>query len=154
MQDGDDAAERRIAELSLALDVVSMLDARTGAESRNALLRCVELANARAVRHGDPFSLVVVRLPADADAPHIVALLMASTRRTDVVASWGSWYVAVLLDRVGRDSWEVPWNRLERHVPAVAGRVVHGDGTTPADELVADAEGLGGAGGGGVAIPL
>jgi len=119
-----DEAHARIAELELALAVTTSVDPRTGMLSRNTFLDSVELAMHRMQRYDRAFGLLICALdPAD-DARHITAVLSASIRAIDRIATWDEWTLAVMFEGLAQSSWQGPWRRISDHLSAISARFV------------------------------
>ena len=142
------AAERRIAELEMALDVLSATDGRTGLASRNALIDAAGRELHRIRRYGGSFGVLVCRLtPAD-DAAHIGALTAAGLRNLDLVATWGEWFIGILFEGLGVDNHSLVWERIRPLLPVESAAFAFADPdsrpelSTGAEDLVAAAESL------------
>ena len=134
-----DEMRAQVGELELALAVTSLVDARTGMASRNALLDVTQRELHRQSRYGQPVGVLVCRLsPAD-DAAHVSAVMQALVRSIDQVATWDEWCVGVLLDNLTPDLVPVVWERLADHVPGSA-CFAFPQGPVTADELLVAAE--------------
>lgn len=133
-------AEQRIAELELALDVTGMYDSRTGARSRNALLDAIEYQARWCARHGTTFGVVVIHVPAAADGAHSAAVVAASLRSTDVVATWDEWTVGVVLPGLRPEAAPALWSRVAPNLTVADAVAVFPEEEVPADDLLIAAE--------------
>jgi GGDEF domain-containing protein len=138
------AARERIAELEMALDVLSATDGRTGLASRNALIDAAARELHRTRRYGGTFGALVCSLtPAD-DGAHIAAITAAGLRDLDVVATWGEWTIGILFEGLSPDDHEQVWDRIRTLLPVDAAAFAFPDPDTgtsiDADELIAAAE--------------
>lgn len=132
--------EEEVRALQLSLDVSGSIDPRTGLANRNGMVDAIEERRRWLEREGEPFTVMLVLLPAAVDGPHVAALLQAALRDVDRVASWDEWVLGAVLPGLTEENFDVVAGRVRRGLllaQILPERVVFGvSADTPADQML------------------
>lgn len=123
---------RRFGELRLALETLTTIDPTSGVRNRLGILQSMEGALQWNSREGQPFGVVVVRLPALADLrgreghvlvdesiAHVAAVISAGLRDVDRVGRWNDDVFVVVLAKLDANGVRPVAARLASMLSAV-----------------------------------